>query len=83
MPNGSKLVMTQNSRDTALIYALTDIRVTQTMLSAIYAKLFELTPQETDLHLKEMQANELKRVYTLLASIGDLEVPGLLDSVEH
>jgi hypothetical protein len=30
-----------------------------------------------------MQANELKRVYTLLASIGDLEVPGLLDSVEH
>lgn len=81
MPNGTSLSLNEHARDAALILNMADIRTTQTVLLAVYAKIFDLTPEAADKHLREMRQAELEKVWGLLAQFGHLDVPGLRESL--
>lgn len=81
MSADNKIIINQEGRDLALMFALANTAVNQTVLQALYAKVFEYSPEEAEAHLAEIRKNAFTDVCAVLAKHGNLDLPTLLESL--
>ena len=81
MPNGSSISLNEQARDLALILNTVELRTNQTFLLAIYAKLFDLTLEQTNEKFSNTREKHMKEIWARLAQHGDLDVPGLREAL--
>ena len=81
MPTDANILISQEGRDLALIFALANSAVNQSVLQAIYAKTFGYSPEESEAHLADTRKKTFTDVCAVLAKHGNLDVPTLLQSL--
>jgi hypothetical protein len=81
MPDDSKTTLSQEGRDLALIFALTNTAVNQAALQEIYMKIFGLSPEQTEAHVADLRKQTFADVCATLAKNGNLDVSSLLQSL--
>jgi hypothetical protein len=81
MPTDTNILISQEGRDLALIFALANTAVNQSVLQAIYAKTFGYTSEEAEAHLAETRKKTFADVCAVLAKHGNLDVATLLQSL--
>ena len=81
MPQEIKLIMTSQAQNVSLIRILTEIGVNQKLLTAIYSKVLELPTKETERYVRDIRKKEFDKIITFLSKYGDIDVPGLLNSL--
>jgi hypothetical protein len=81
MPAETKATMSQEGRDLALIFALSNTAVNQALLQEIYMKSFGHSPEETEAHLADIRKQTFADVCSTLAKYGNLDVSSLLQSL--
>jgi hypothetical protein len=81
MPGDNKSTISQEGRDLALIFALTNTAVNQAVLQEIYMKTFGISPEETEAHLADLRKQTFADVCATLAKYGNLDVSSLLQSL--
>ena len=82
MTNDAKIIITQETRDLSLVDLLVEIKATQSLLLALYAKTFQRSLEQADKDLGAMRLSSFDRVQRFLVKHGDLDVPGLLESLD-
>ena len=70
-----KLRLSEDGKNVALIFALANTAVNQTILEAIYAKTFGYSPEECGKRIAEFRKQTFERMLTVLEKYGDLDVP--------
>ena len=81
MPADTKTPISQEGRDLALIFTLTNTAVNQAILQEIYMKVFGQTPEQTEAHLADLRKQTFADVCATLAKYGNLDVTSLLHSL--
>ena len=81
MPTDIKSTMSQEGRDLALLFTLTNTAVNQAMLQEMYMKIFGLSAEQTEVHLADLRKQTFADVCATLAKYGNLELTNLLQSL--
>ncbi len=81
MPGESNTPISQEGRDLALIFALTNTAVNQAVMQEIYMKTFGLSPEQTEAHVADLRKQTFADVCATLAKYGNLDVSNLLKSL--
>jgi hypothetical protein len=81
MPDDISLSLNEHARDAALISNMADIQTTQTIVLAIYGKLFDLTAEQVDKKYRDIRERHMTEIWALLGQQGDLDIPGLREAL--
>jgi len=81
MPVDTKTPISPEGRGLALIFALTNTAVNQSILQEIYMKTFGQSPEQTEAHLADIRKQTFADVCATLAKYGNLDVSSLLQSL--
>jgi hypothetical protein len=81
MSAASGSTISQEGRDLALMFALTNTAVNQAVLQEIYMKTFGCSAEEVETHLADLRKQVFADVCATLAKFGNLDVSNLLQSL--
>ena len=81
MPGDNNSTISQEGRDLALIFALTNTAVNQAILQEMYMRTFGLSAEETEAHIADLRKQTFADVCATLAKYGNLDVSSLLQSL--
>ena len=81
MPVDTSSTISQEGRDLALIFALTNSAVNQALLQEMYMKVFGQTTEQIEAHVAELRKQTFADVCGTLAKYGNLDVSSLLQSL--
>ncbi len=81
MPADTNSTISQEGRDLALIFALTNTAVNQALLQEIYMKVFGQSPEQIEAHVADLRKQTFADVCATLAKYGNLDVSSLLQSL--